>query len=228
MSKNGEVFQRFFDIFVPKLKLELMEEIWKDIENYEGYQVGNLGRIKNREGKIKTTYIQNKGYYCVSIYADGKTHHPTVHRLVAQAFIPNPNNYTQVNHIDCDKSNNTVSNLEWCNQNYNYREGKKFYLYSHNENHFYAKLRNTDIMIAELYKAGFTRASVARILGLNPSSLEAIENGISYRELGVDFKHISRTKYKDKNYIKIPSFVWEYFRDNTVLNTLIAQGKVSV
>ena len=205
-------------------------EIWKTIQDYGGlYQVSNTGKVRDLKNHIKSVYKNNKGYVCLSLYYNGKTYHPTVHRLVAKAFIPNPNNYEQVNHKDCNKENNSVENLEWCNQRYNYNEGMRTFQYSKNEEHYFAKLKNSDIpIIYELYKLGFTRATVAKIFSINPSSLEAIEKGISYRELGYNFKAIKLTKYKDLPNIKLPSYIRDYFSDNTVLNTLIAQGKVSV
>lgn len=205
-------------------------EIWKKIQDYEGlYEVSNLGKVRDYKGRVKPMYKNNKGYLCLSLYYKGKTYHPTIHRLVAKAFIPNPSNYNQVNHKDCDKCNNTTDNLEWCNQRYNYDEGMKTFQYSKNENHFYSKLKNSDIpIIYNLYKIGFTRVTVSRIFNINPSSLEAIEKGISYRQLGYNFKVLKLTKYKDLPNIKLPSYIRDYFKDNTVLNTLIAQGKVSV
>ena len=205
-------------------------EIWKTIQDYGGlYQVSNTGKVRDLKNHIKSVYKNNKGYVCLSLYYNGKTYHPTVHRLVAKAFIPNPNNYEQVNHKDCNKENNSAENLEWCNQRYNYNEGMRTFQYSKNEEHYFAKLKNSDIpIIYELYKLGFTRATVAKIFSINPSSLEAIEKGISYRELGYNFKAIKLTKYKDLPNIKLPSYIRDYFSDNTVLNTLIAQGKVSV
>lgn len=105
----------------------------------------------------------------------------------------------------------------------------KTFQYSKNENHYFSKLSNSDIpMIYELYKLGFTRATVSKIFKINSSSLEAIEKGISYRELGIDFSNLVLTKYKDLPNIKLPSYIRDYFKDNTVLNTLIAKGKVSV
>lgn len=205
-------------------------EVWKTIQNYGGlYQVSNTGKVRDLKNHIKPVYKNNKGYECLSLYYNGKTYHPTVHRLVAKAFIPNPNNYDQINHKDCNKENNSVENLEWCNQRYNYDEGMKTFQYSKNEEHYFAKLKNSDIpIIYELYKLGFTRATVTKIFNVRPSSLEAIEKGISYRELGYNFKAIKLTKYKDLPNIKLPSYIRDYFSDNTVLNTLIAQGKVSV
>ena len=205
-------------------------EIWKTIQDYGGlYQVSNTGKVRDLKNHIKSVYKNNKGYTCLSLYYNGKTYHPTVHRLVAKVFIPNPSNYEQVNHKDCNKENNSAENLEWCNQRYNYDEGMKTFQYSKNEEHYFAKLKNSDIpIIYELYKLGFTRATVAKIFSINPSSLEAIEKGISYRELDYNFKAIKLTKYKDLPNIKLPSYIRDYFKDNTVLNTLIAQGKVSV
>lgn len=205
-------------------------KVWKTIQNYGGlYQVSNTGKVRDLKNHIKPVYKNNKGYECLSLYYNGKTYHPTVHRLVAKAFIPNPNNYDQINHKDCNKENNSVENLEWCNQRYNYDEGMKTFQYSKNEEHYFAKLKNSDIpIIYELYKLGFTRATVTKIFNVRSSSLEAIEKGISYRELGYNFKAIKLTKYKDLPNIKLPSYIRDYFSDNTVLNTLIAQGKVSV
>lgn len=205
-------------------------ENWKRIQDYEGlYEVSDKGRVRDLKGNIKPMYKNNKGYLCLSLYVNGKTYHPTIHRLVAKTFIENLNNYPQINHKDCNKLNNDITNLEWCNQRYNYDEGMKTFQYSKNENHFYSKLKNSDIpMIYNLYKLGFTRVTVSRIFNINPSSLEAIEKGVSYRELNVPFNTLKLTKYKDLPNIKLPSDIRDYFKDNTVLNTLISQGKVSM
>lgn len=102
-----------------------MEEIWKDIKDYEGlYQVSNLGRVKSlrydRIMKLRTDY---RGYLDVLISVKSKTKRYKVHRLVAEAFIPNPNNLPQVNHIDENKQNNNLTNLEWCTNEYNNHYG---------------------------------------------------------------------------------------------------------
>ena len=78
----------------------------------------------------------------MSLYCNKKIYHPTIHRLVAKAFIPNPNNFEQVNHKNCNKLDNCTENLEWCNQRYNYDEGMKTFQYSKNEEHYFAKLKN--------------------------------------------------------------------------------------
>ena len=102
----------------------MKEEIWKDIEGYEGlYQVSNLGRVKimrfiNKntnieKERIKSQKIRKDGYLEVALYKNGKGKYIQVHRLVAKSFIPNPKKLPQVNHIDGIKTNNIVENLEW-------------------------------------------------------------------------------------------------------------------
>ena len=104
-----------------------MEEIWKDIKGYEGlYQVSNLGRVKSlervvdyghmkcvRKGRIVKQF-NTKDYNNVKLHKDGIRTIYLAHRLVATAFIPNPDNLPVVNHKDGDKTNNCVDNLEWC------------------------------------------------------------------------------------------------------------------
>ena len=106
-----------------------MEEIWKDIKGYEGlYQVSNLGRVKSldkiivtidrknrcQKGKILKLQISKYGYNVITLWNNNISKQFKVHRLVAIAFIPNPNNLPQINHIDEDKLNNKIDNLEWC------------------------------------------------------------------------------------------------------------------
>lgn len=106
-------------------------EIWKDIEGYPNYQVSNMGRVKslnyNRTGKEKILKgIKNrKGYLQVGLCKEGLQKTVKVHRLVASTFIPNPNNLSQLNHIDEDKTNNCVDNLEWCDSKYNTNYGTR-------------------------------------------------------------------------------------------------------
>lgn len=103
-------------------------EIWKDIQGYESkYQISNLGNVKSlnyrKTGipKLLTPKINKKGYMWVSL-SDGKNPRPfLVHRLVAMAFLTNPNNYPEVNHKDENPLNCNVDNLEWCTHLYNVR-----------------------------------------------------------------------------------------------------------
>lgn len=105
-----------------------MKEIWKDIKNYEGlYQISNLGNVKSLERyvnhlngvrivheKILKPIIDNTGYYVVSLWKENICERIHIHRIVTENFIPNISNKPFVNHIDGNKLNNCINNLEWC------------------------------------------------------------------------------------------------------------------
>lgn len=111
-----------------------MEEEWRDVIGYEGYyEVSNLGRIRSkdrviqysdgrvvhRRSLLKSPTLSGNSYPRVGLQVNGKLTMKMVHRIVAEAFISNPNNYPIVNHKDEDKTNCQVSNLEWCDNSYN-------------------------------------------------------------------------------------------------------------
>lgn len=103
------------------------EEIWKAIAGYANYEISSLGRVKSlKYGKEKILKPKNdNGYLRVTLFRNGKRKMLLVHRLVAAAFIPNPYGFEQVNHIDENKSNNAVENLEFCNAKYNINYGTR-------------------------------------------------------------------------------------------------------
>ncbi len=104
----------------------MKKEIWKDIPGYEGlYQVSSCGNVRSMNyrglGKVKVlkTAEDKRGYTHVNLFKDKIPKTCQVHRLVAIAFIPNPNNLPQINHKDCNPRNNHIENLEWCDAKYN-------------------------------------------------------------------------------------------------------------
>lgn len=102
-----------------------MSEEWKQVVGYEGlYEVSNKGRVKGKNG-IRKAYDNGNGYMKVTLSKDGVERGRYIHRLVAEAFIPNRNNYRCVNHKDECKNNNNVDNLEWCSHKYNNNYGTK-------------------------------------------------------------------------------------------------------
>lgn len=127
-----------------------MEEMWKDVKGFEGiYQISNLGRLKvlkrkifnekyfgnvkwvEKKEKIMKPSNDTKGYlHTVLTDNNGNKKAVKIHRLVAQAFIPNPQNKPQINHIDGNKENNNVNNLEWCTNDYNIKHSWKIGLRS--------------------------------------------------------------------------------------------------
>lgn len=106
-----------------------MKEIWKDVKDYEElYQVSNLGRVKSfYTNRILKGCKTSNGYLKVDLCKNGIVSTKTIHRLVAQAFISNSENKSQVNHIDENKTNNVISNLEWSTAKENINHG------THNE-----------------------------------------------------------------------------------------------
>lgn len=119
-----------------------IEEIWKDIPNYEGlYQVSNIGRVRSYDrniiyisktgkvckrllpGRIMIARVGDDGYYSVELYKNKSSKRIKIHRLVALTFIPNPNNFPCINHKDETRTNNNVENLEWCTYLYNNNYG---------------------------------------------------------------------------------------------------------
>ena len=121
----------------------MQDEVWKDISEFCGfYQVSNFGRVRRiadysnqnsewnlYEPKILTPRLHTNGYLRVMLSVSGKHYDRYIHRLVAAAFIDNENGYSEVNHIDGNKQNNNVLNLEWCTRSQNnrhaYRTGLK-------------------------------------------------------------------------------------------------------
>ena len=119
-------------------------EVWRPVRDFEGlYEVSNLARVRSvdrwskykgsdtkqafRKGRILRQDKTSAGYYLVTLCRDGVHFHCSVHRLVAEAFVPNPENLQQVNHKDENKSNNLPSNLEWCDRIYNTNYGTGIY-----------------------------------------------------------------------------------------------------
>lgn len=178
-----------------------MKEIWKDIEGYEGiYQVSNTARViglprkfirkdgksyivKKREIKVRIGW---GGYYNVALSLDGKKKTYPIHRLVAQAFIPNPLNKSQVNHIDGNKGNNNVDNLEWVTGSENvahaFRTGlRKTVVGNH-------KLSEDDVRyIRKKYKNRtcyrWGKKELAKELGISTSTIDFVLKGITWKEV---------------------------------------------
>lgn len=105
---------------------------WKEIDGFSNYMVSNTGEIKslnyNKTGKEKVLipHKLSNGYLGINLYDnDKKSCYLLIHRLVAQAFLPNPNGYRIINHKDENRSNNSVNNLEWCSYKYNLNYGNR-------------------------------------------------------------------------------------------------------
>ncbi len=177
----------------------MLEEIWKDIEGFNGfYQVSNLGRIKSLGGwcgtakkkeRIRILSHTKDGYLKVRLMYKGKDITCRVHRLVAEAFIPNPKKLETVNHIDGNKENNVVNNLEWCDRTYQMEHAYKLKLKtsrlgSDNAN---AKLTDEDIKyiksVYKKYSREFNTVSLAEKFNVTNRVIGLIVNNKTYKNV---------------------------------------------
>ena len=174
-------------------------EIWKDIKDYEGmYQVSSEGRVKSLkygEEKILKNNKNNSGYLSVSLSKDGKRKTYSIHRLVAQAFISNPNNLLEINHIDEDKTNNRVENLEWCTKQYNNNYGTK------NER---AAERNTKRILqftkeGEFIKKWDSTMQIERELGFNGGNITKCCKGKCKLTYGYKWRYHYKSLWEKKH-----------------------------
>ena len=192
------------DIVTPQKNEGFLHEKWVDIKNFEGfYQISNMGRVRSLNryvkwrgklklviGKILKSCKDKYGYLYVCLVKNKRRKQGVIHRLVAQHFIENPNNYPAVNHIDRNKFNNNIENLEWCSNQMN-----SFHYWKTNEKKIYPTTISTDhllksskklrkkldesqvIKIREMYYSGkFTQGEIASEFGISRRYLGDIVN----------------------------------------------------
>lgn len=185
-------------------------EEWRDIEGYEGlYQVSNLGRVKSLKPRYKNKIILKQeinhfGYLQICLSNPRKTH--KVHRLVAQAFIPNPENKPQVNHIDGNKLNNKVENLEWNTAHENNLHACRTGLNGGAKKNTSKLTEEQVIYIRNNYKAYdkyFGAKPLCNRFNISSSSLFKILNKTNYKLIGgKKVEPISKLSCEQKKYIK--------------------------
>jgi len=154
-------------------------EKFKQIKNYENYSVSNYGKIRNdKTGRILKPQKNTCGYLFVVLYENGVCKNYRIHRLVALAFIPNPENKRTINHIDGIKINNEVTNLEWCTQKENIHHAMDTGLMQKGEKHGQAKLSEDQVLkIRRLYKTGdYTYRALGKIFDVAHSHIRNIIN----------------------------------------------------
>ncbi len=180
-----------------------MEEVWKDVQNLDGrYQVSNFGRVRTNwgKGKILKPQPRSTGYLSVAL-RNKKINYAirmSIHRFVAMAFLPNPDNKPQVNHIDANKHNNHVDNLEWCTCSENIRHGYKMGLL---KSPCYWKNKTGDMHPNSISVLQFDKNM--KMINRFGSMAEA------QRKTGIDRKSIERTA-KHKQPVCSSGFHWEY------------------
>ena len=177
------------------------KEIWKDIKGYEGlYQISNLGRVKNTKRNIirKPTLCKN-GYLYVDLWKENKRSKKTIHRLVAEHFLENNNNYTDINHIDGNKQNNILINLEFCNRSYNLKEAYRL------------KLRKIVKPMLNKKNSLCPTSKKVNQYNLQNNFIKQWESTMEVeRQLGIKHTHISGCCLNKKNCKTAGGYIWKY------------------
>lgn len=177
--------------------VEIDGEIWKDVVGYEGlYEVSSHGRVKSvarvyqspEEGfnwtkettnSLKSLRLKKDGYVDTGLMKDGRVVQKNVHQLVAQAFIPNPENKRCVNHIDNNRSNNHVSNLEWSthkeNTQHSFNQGRGAWQRQWGESNVSAKISLSDVLFIRTFANSMTRREIADHLSISIKEVGRIQ-----------------------------------------------------
>lgn len=188
------------DIVVPAL------EIWKDIEGFEGfYQISNLKRVRSlgfltssnikhnssiyRKGRVLKPILKNTGYYSFNLCKNGVRQMKDLHRIFAEAFLPNPENKPEINHINGIKTDNNLSNLEWVTRKENALHAYKTNLMPgiktyYGEENPVSKLNNAKVReIKRMLKMGIMQTQIAKTFAVNPSTIKAIKQNKTWKQV---------------------------------------------
>ena len=165
-----------------------MQEVWKSLKGIvecgDNYEVSTFGNVRNsKKNKIMKTDITTRGYHRLMISHKGKTKKYFVHKLVALAFIPNPENKPEVNHIDAVKGNNRVDNLEWNTRKENVAHASKNGLYKTflGESHGLTRLTEQDVIeIKRLLSQKVLQSELVERYGVSQTTISNIKRGVSW------------------------------------------------
>lgn len=168
-----------------------IEETWKPVVGWSHYHVSDIGRVRCADGKIQASCLNSNGYAVVSLSRPRRS--CRVHRLVAQAFIPNPNDLPQVNHLDGVKTNNTLANLEWTTATGNRKHAWDMGLRTRamlpnyrGEAHPTSILTEADVhRIRRASANGETTRGLARRLGINRMTVKDVLRGKTWKHVPV-------------------------------------------
>lgn len=156
----------------------------KKIEDFPNYSITRDGRVwSSKRNKFLSPGLAGKGYPMVILWMYGKPYSRLIHRLLALAFIPNPENKSEVNHMDGNKQNNYLNNLEWATPHENRLHAYRLGLAGSGENHHQAKLKQSEVdYIREQYKSGnYTQTRIAKTFGVSTSIISKIINRVKWK-----------------------------------------------
>ncbi len=160
--------------------------ILKQLKEFPDYYISDCGKIMNKEGKERKFQINEDGYYVINLMKDGVDYHRRRARLLAQHFIPNPNNLPIVNHIDHTRTNDSLDNLEWVT----YKENNTKSVEMHPERWKHLALVGVDQVheICSLIEQGTRNSEIVKMLGVSLDTVKHIRTGATWTEISCDYK----------------------------------------
>jgi len=183
-----------------------MKEIWKTVDGFNDYLISNCGRVKTKSRKIRylhsvtrkehfrnteerflKVYENNRtGYKFVQLYKDKKSKNKTIHRLVCENFIDNPKGLRYVNHIDGNKHNNRIDNLEWCTNEYNHKHATETGLKAKGSQVSTSVLNDRCVYaINKLIIKGWNDKDIAELFNVSRSNINFIRNGHIWNQIAL-------------------------------------------
>ncbi len=161
----------------------------KRIVGYENYAVTDDGRVFNcKTNRLLRVDISNRGYHRITVCKNNKPKKMTIHRLVAELFIPNPNNYQTVNHISGDKSDNSINNLEWMSQAQNQEHAVATGLCPRGSSNGNSKYSENFIdVVCELISQGKPRGEVIKLTGITKSAFDDVRRRKTWAHISANY-----------------------------------------
>lgn len=193
MTPTQEKYRRRRLAFAEFIKLypftpeDLDGEEWRPIDGYDGYQISSFGRVKSLKFKqphIMKPIINTRNYLTIHFRVKNKIYTRTIHRLVAKAFLPNPDNKPQVNHIDGCKINNAVSNLEWVTNAENMQHAFNTGLNHSCENKPQSKLTAEQVLYIRENPDTLSQGELAKKFHVGHTTINDIQTGKKWKRVG--------------------------------------------
>ena len=148
---------------------------WKEIKGFPGYRVNEVGLVySDRSRRVLVGTVNGEGYRCINLQKKNKSYQKLLHRILAEAFLPNPDTKRTINHKDGDKLNNTLWNIEWATDLENYNHARGLGLIPLGQDHGRSKLKQLDVLKIRKLSRGLSSREIAKIYGVCKTTINNI------------------------------------------------------